>query len=598
VVSPTVTPLTTTTFTELVTDTAAGSATSSVTVMVSPNPGSAGADQYLDPGATTQLGPDPVDGGTYGWTCNRTNCSLTSTTASKPIASPLFSTLYSLAAQSSLTCSVNSTATIWVNLEPQTVPVDGDIAFPVSSKLQVMFDQPMLAGSLTTSTVLLNDAVTLAAIPITLAYDATTRILTITPPAAGANGYVASNDYTLTLTGGTSGVRSNDPILPNVLPNDLLVDFTTAAADATAPGLSSRSPGVGATGVAPNTAVVGTFDEAVDPSTVSGTTVKLAAGATSVTATVTYDFATRTFTLRPSAQLAFSTVYTVTVVGVADLSGNTSNITWTFTTSSAPDTTPPTVTAVNPANAATSVLSSTTVQLTFSEAIDTTTLTGITLTNLTLGTITVGTVTYDPLTNIATFTPSSALTGATQYRVNVSGVKDLAGNAMAAPFTSTFTTRLTLFTDNFESGTGKWNLPTANGGPWSLATNQFRSATHSLTDSAGGKYQANSNSTAELKTPLSVTGLSSVSLQFALRLRSEKNKDYFFVDYRVDGGAWTPINRPNTNNGWQGSVAWQVFTVPIALSGNNTLEFRFRLSTNQNRNFDGAYVDDVLVQSP
>jgi hypothetical protein len=26
--------------------------------------------------------------------------------------------------------------------------------------------------------------------------------------------------------------------------------------------------------------------------------------------------------------------------------------------------------------------------------------------------------------------------------------------------------------------------------------------------------------------------------------------------------------------------------------------FRFRLTSNANRNFDGAYVDDVLIQSP
>jgi hypothetical protein len=236
--------------------------------------------------------------------------------------------------------------------------------------------------------------------------------------------------------------------------------------------------------------------------------------------------------------------------------------------------------------------------VTFSEAMDTTTLNGITLTNVASGTAVAGTVTYDPITNIATFTPSSSLAGNTTYRVTVSGVRDLAGNAIAAPFTSTFTTRLTLFSDDFEAGVGNWTLPQVGGVAWSTVTNLYRSPTHSLTDSAAGKYASNITTVAELKTPLNVTGLASVSLQFALRLRSEKAKDYFFVDYRVDGGAWTPINRPGTTAGWNGSIAWSVFTLPITLSNNNTLEFRFRLTTNANRNFDGAYVDDVLVQSP
>src|SRR5262249_28360865 len=54
------------------------------------------------------------------------------------------------------------------------------------------------------------------------------------------------------------------------------------------------------------------------------------------------------------------------------------------------------------------------------------------------------TVSYNATTNVATLTPSAALAYSTQYTVTVvggaSGVKDQAGNAMAANFTSSFTT--------------------------------------------------------------------------------------------------------------------------------------------------------------
>ena len=64
-----------------------------------------------------------------------------------------------------------------------------------------------------------------------------------------------------------------------------------------------------------------------------------------------------TATLQPSAALAAGTTYTATLLsgssGVKDLAGNAlaSNFTWSFTTT-APDTTPPTVSAVTPANGA------------------------------------------------------------------------------------------------------------------------------------------------------------------------------------------------------------------------------------------------------
>ncbi len=115
--------------------------------------------------------------------------------------------------------------------------------------------------------------------------------------------------------------------------------------DTIPPSIISRSPSSGATGIATSTPVTITFNEAVDPATVTTSTVELRTPTnTLVTATLAYDSASRTATLQPDAALVASTVYTVTVRGgatdprVKDLSGNAlaANTTWSFTTAALP----------------------------------------------------------------------------------------------------------------------------------------------------------------------------------------------------------------------------------------------------------------------
>jgi hypothetical protein len=108
--------------------------------------------------------------------------------------------------------------------------------------------------------------------------------------------------------------------------------------DTTAPTVTAVSPDDKATGVAVNTNVTGTFSEAMDATTIDGTTVTLknAAGA-AVTAGVTYDATSRVVTLNPNADLAASTAYTASIsTGVKDASGNAlaTAKTWSFTTPS------------------------------------------------------------------------------------------------------------------------------------------------------------------------------------------------------------------------------------------------------------------------
>jgi len=99
----------------------------------------------------------------------------------------------------------------------------------------------------------------------------------------------------------------------------------------------------------------------------------------------------------------------------------------------------PTVTSTSPASAATGVPITTKIIVTFSKAMDPSTITASTFT-LKRGTTSVaGTVTYTGVT--ATFAPSSNLAASAAHTATITtGAKDPAGNALAANFVWSFTT--------------------------------------------------------------------------------------------------------------------------------------------------------------
>ena len=107
----------------------------------------------------------------------------------------------------------------------------------------------------------------------------------------------------------------------------------TIVFDTAAPTASSPSPASGATGVAVDTDITVTFNEAMDPSTI--TTASFTVTGDSVTGVVSYDSSTKTATFNPSADLATGTTFTATLsTAVTDDAGNAmaSAFSWSFTT--------------------------------------------------------------------------------------------------------------------------------------------------------------------------------------------------------------------------------------------------------------------------
>ena len=195
--------------------------------------------------------------------------------------------------------------------------------------------------------------------------------------------------YTGTIT------TSVEDFVGNALESESSWSFTTSAlADATPPAVLSVSPAQNATSVAVNNGLMVTFSETINPATLTSSTFTLKRGTTTVAGTVTGTGSTATFT--PSAVLTSNTVYTASIsTGVKDAAGNAlaSNYSWNFTTAVA-DGTAPTILSVLPAVNATSAAISTMPSVTFSEAMNASTITTASFTLKQGTTVVAGTITY------------------------------------------------------------------------------------------------------------------------------------------------------------------------------------------------------------
>jgi methionine-rich copper-binding protein CopC len=310
-------------------------------------------------------------------------------------------------------------------------PANGTTGQPANTAPAATFSESMQGDTVAMSLTGPSGAVT-----GTTSYDETSKTATFTPDAPLASG-----------TSYTAAVTAGQDLAGNNLASTSQWSFTTG--DFIAPTVTATTPANGATNQPSTTKPTATFSEPVQAGTIAFT---LAEGATNIPGSVSYDSASRTATLTPTASLPNGATLTATVSGAQDTAGNTMAPTsWSFTTG---DSTPPTISARTPANGATAQPTNTAPTATFSEPVQAGTI-AFTLkqgsTNIS------GTVSYDAPSNTAKFTPNAALAQGTTYTATVSGAKDLAGNTMS-PSSWTFTTRTTSTvtdstTANFAAGT-------------------------------------------------------------------------------------------------------------------------------------------------
>lgn len=341
--------------------------------------------------------------------------------------------------------TLSFTTESFLDLTPPQVtsvlPANGSTAVSTNSAVQVMFSEDMQPASINATSIELRDnAATL--IPATVSYNAVTRTATLTPSAH--LGYLAV--YNVKVKSGSSGVKDD---AGNALSADYNWNFTTEA-DMVAPTVTQAIPAQGTTGVNVNTSVNATFSEGMSPASLTTSTIELRDAASQlVPFTINYYSGTFTVTLTPTAPLAYSTTYTAKLKGgasgVKDALGNAlaADYSWSFTT--AADLAAPTVASTTPAANATSVALNTAPAAIMSETLTPASVSGSTVElRNSANTLITATVAYNNTTKTITLTPTSVLNSATVYTMTIkggaSGVKDAAGNALAADYTWSFTT--------------------------------------------------------------------------------------------------------------------------------------------------------------
>ena len=309
-----------------------------------------------------------------------------------------------------------------------TDPLNNATGVALAKAITFTFSEAMNPATINASTFTLFQGTTAVSGAIT--YSGT--VMTFTPSFALTVGTV----YVATISTGAKDLAGN------ALAEKVVRTFTTVSAtppDTTAPVVSSTDPLNLATSVALNKVVKINFSKAMDPLTINASTFTIKQGTTAIVGTVALSGTSATFT--PSALMTSALVYTATIsIGAKDLAGNAlaASTVWTFTTAAPPDTTPPVVNAIDPPNSANGVALNKVIAVTFSEAMDASTINATTFTLKQGTTVIPGAIVYSGTT--ATFTPTAPLTSGAYTATITTGAKDLAGNALAANVVSSFTT--------------------------------------------------------------------------------------------------------------------------------------------------------------
>lgn len=295
------------------------------------------------------------------------------------------------------------------------VPADGTMDADTSTSVQATFSEAMNQEA-TQNAFSLSDGGT--SVSGTFAWSGDT--MTFTPSSALQDG----KTYSVSIGTGATDAAGN------AMTSAFTSSFTTkAAADATAPVISDASPTSPLTLHTTGTSVTQTFTASYsdDSGTVASATVTLDG------TDVSSDWGVTTSSLSHDASLATGT-HTVELT-VKDAAGNEAKQTWNVEVI---QDTVPTVSSVSPAGGSSDVDTATTIQVTFSEAMDHASTEGAF--SLSGGTSVAGAFTWTGDT--MTFTPSSLLSDKTEYTVTIgTGAKGQVGVPMASEFTSSFQTK-------------------------------------------------------------------------------------------------------------------------------------------------------------
>lgn len=318
-----------------------------------------------------------------------------------------------------------------------TTPQNTQIGVLASTAIVVNFSEAMKAITLNTTNIMLQKVSDSSVIPLTL-QGVTNNNQTVTFTQTSGK-LVGFTDYKIVIN--PSQIQDvNGNALNSAQTESTIATFTTG--DTTAPSITGVNPTNGATNQSRTPTMNITFSESMNQTTLSTSNILLKDGNGTLVSgyTTSYNSATNTVTINLNSNpLSETTTYRIILneSAITDTSGNAlgSDGNYVATQFTTGDFTAPTLSSTVPVNGATNVAVESGISLTFSESMDTSTLT---TTNIKLkkasdnSDVSLGTPSYSNGNRTVSLTPTAYLANGESYNIviNPSLIKDVSGNPM------------------------------------------------------------------------------------------------------------------------------------------------------------------------
>jgi len=172
------------------------------------------------------------------------------------------------------------------------------------------------------------------------------------------------------------------------------------------------------------------------------------------------------------------------------------------------------------------------------------------------------------------------------YRLYVFDTYDLATGSKETSETTDIAEFAYPFFDDLEGSTAGW----APEPPWALTTAHAHSATHSWTDSPGGAYAANEDTSLQITLDLGTANMPVLSFWHRYTFENAST-DYGYIEVREVGA--TTWKRLFFATGTL--AAWTEEQVDLSDYAGKEIEIRFRVVSDGDIQSDGWYIDDIRV---
>ena len=314
----------------------------------------------------------------------------------------------------------------------QASPSGTDV--PVNSVVVVEFSEPIDPATLTESSLTLRNETTYEYVAASRSLDVTGRVAYLMPTGPLA----VNTQHRIRVTSQVQDVAGNDLTYFSQY-------FTTAfTEDEVPPELVLVDPPDSTTDVAINAQVTVQISEAVDPISVSASTVTVEESSTPVEGTLSLEDGNRRLRWVPTLPLEPWATHTLTLADLRDVAGNvmTGPVVSSFTTEEGADLTKPQVVATNPTNGSTGIVRDVVMTVEFSEPINPMTLASasVRLRNTTTSQYIDLGIVVDPSRTIVLLTPTELLASNSSHTLYLySGITDTADNPLQS-FPLSFTT--------------------------------------------------------------------------------------------------------------------------------------------------------------